>query len=123
MSEKRSILISARSREEFEKVEGLLDLFSDSFLKNFQEVKYNLLGSYLVFKTDNASQNSVLIPDNASGITIEISEGKSKTSDTTVYETRISCHITIGKEKLFILMETSGYYKINKIQSIDIVKK
>ncbi len=123
MPEKRSILISARSRDEFDKIEGLLNLLNDSFIKNFQEVKYNVLGHYLVFKTENASQDSVIIPDNANRISVEISERKSKTSDTIVYETRISCHVPVGTEQLFILMETSGYYKISKINSIDIVKK
>ena len=122
MEDKRNILISANTKEEFEKIEALLDNFYNSFLNRFTEVKFGALSDSLQFKTKNAGRDGVVLPEAAKNVSIKWGQIDSETPSSKIYTSYIYCSITINGEDQYISMETEGYYEIKEIKSSNILK-
>lgn len=123
MSDKRKILISAQTKDEFEKIESLLESFSIDFINSFQEVKLSILSSHLQFKTDNGSQESIFIPEGAMDLIVKFGECESGISDSKAYTINMSFVINIDGKNQYITTEIRSFYKINQIKSLKILKK
>lgn len=121
MSDKRNILILAKTREEFDKIELMIDSFSEDFINKFQEVKLSALSNFLQFKTDNASQ--IFVPEGAESLTMKFGECESVISGSKEYTVKMDFNINIDGKIQFITADIRSFYKIEQIKSLKILKK
>lgn len=122
MPDERKILILAKTREEFDKIESMIDSFSDDFINKFQEVKLSSLSSHLIFKTDNGGQDSIFVPEGAEGLTINFGECESPISGSNAYKFNMNFNINIDGKTQYITADIRSFFKIEQIKSLKILK-
>lgn len=120
----RNILISAKTKKGFEKIESVLDLLSEQFVKKFKEVKENPFSdTSLTFVNDNYS-GDIVIPLSTKDITITFGKDKSEfIANSEMNRVRCVFIIYIEDVEYQFCIEIKTFSNIDKIVGMDILKK
>lgn len=115
---KRNILITAKNKEQFEDVEKMLDLFSESYIKKFQEARANQFSSSSSLELLASGVDSTFeIPTEATDFAIEFLEGKNY-SNSDIYIAKGFFRVKVDEKDYFFSFVSESYTKYKGVKSV-----
>ena len=121
--DKRNILISAKTIEEFGEISSYLDLLNNNFIEKFNEVRSGVSSDILFFTNDNATGKDMLvIPELAENISLNLENNlESLVINSKMYGASCVFSIKINGKKMTISTSVKSFSEIKNFSSMNII--